>query len=179
MVLVELSLLRRRLSSVRLTLTDAYSVGWSVEAKLVIVLDGEDRYDLCPDNGRALNSHEIIKCFRRLSLPTSWGHKWGVQVELYLFLASALYECQLSTAFRRWLMAGERTPTPIEYETGLTPKPFWTLWKWDRSFAAAGIRPLDPPARTIITTLTMTASQYIDYAIDTQIGSLNYIIFKE
>jgi len=50
-VMVELSFLPTRLSSVQLTLTDAYSVRWSMEAKLVIVLNGEECYELCPDIG--------------------------------------------------------------------------------------------------------------------------------
>jgi len=51
-VMVELSFLPTSLSSVQMTLRDTYSVRCSVEAKFVIIVNGEDCYDLCHDMGR-------------------------------------------------------------------------------------------------------------------------------
>jgi hypothetical protein len=84
------------------------------------------------------DSHNSVK---KLNCPCAWliNHYamkayGGMEVQLHIFLTSALVAGEWLASCPGRFTPGKETPLPIGYEIGWTPEPVWTTWRRENSW---------------------------------------------
>jgi hypothetical protein len=72
----------------------------------------------------------------------------GADVQIHVFLTSALTGGQRTTSRPGHFTSGKETPVPTGEKHGWAPEPVWTLWRKIIPFTGLELRSLIRPARS-------------------------------